>query len=338
MKYYVGIDLHSNNSYVAVIDENGVVKYQQRLSNDSNIIINSLKDFGSDIVGVAVESTFNWYWLVDALEKAGFRVYLANPGAMQQYEGLKYSDDKSDAIWLANTLRLEILPTGYIYPKEDRPLRDLLRKRVVLVQHRTALLVGLKGFIHNWTGEQLSRSAIKQIDEEQIETLIEHPLNQDSVRKLHDVIMVIDDKIMEIECAVQSMIRLKEPYGKLRTVWGIGEILASVIMLETGDIRRFPDAGHYASYCRGVGSQRISNEKKKGSGNRRNGNKYLAWAYLEAAQFMRRFYPQARAWYDRKAALKGRIVAIKALSHKISKACYFIMRDQSVFEPSKMFG
>ena len=76
MKYYVGIDLHSNNSYVAVIDENGVVKYQQRLSNDSNIIINSLKDFGSDIVGVAVESTFNWYWLVDALEKAGFRVHL----------------------------------------------------------------------------------------------------------------------------------------------------------------------------------------------------------------------------------------------------------------------
>lgn len=338
MKHFVGIDLHSNNSYVAVIDEAGDVKYQQRLQNDSNIIIGSLKVFQSNIAGVVVESTFNWYWLVDALEAAGFKTYLANPGAMQQYGGLKHADDKSDAIWLANMLRLGILPTGYIYPREERALRDMLRKRAELVRHRTSLMIGLKGFIHNWTGNNPDRGIIRGADVGKIEALLEDPINQESSKKMAEVIEVLNRKIAELENFVQSRIKLREPFDRLQKVWGIGKILTSTIMLETGDIRRFSAVGNYASYCRGVGSQRVSNERKKGSGNRRNGNQYLSWAYLEAAQFMRRFYPQARAWYDRKAARKGRIVAIKALSHKISKACYFIMRNETDFDPSKMFG
>jgi len=338
MKHYVGIDLHSNNSFIAVIDETGAVKFKKRVSNDGSIIVESLKAFQQDVVGVVVESTFNWYWLVDALNSEGYKVHLANPGAMEQYEGLKHTDDKTDAIWLAEMLRLGILPTGYIYPKEERPLRDLLRKRTLLVQHRTALLVGLKGFIHNWTGERLSRCAIKEMDSQTITQLLDHDLNQQSAVQINEVITVLDEKIDKIEALVLSKVKLKEPYKRLQTVWGIGQLLATLIMLETGDIRRFPEVGNYASYCRGVGSKKISNEKTKGVGNRRNGNKYLSWAYLEAAQFMRRFYPKAKAWFDRKAAQKGQIVAIKALSHKISRACYFIMKEQTVFEPSRLFG
>jgi transposase len=337
MKHYVGIDLHSNNSFVAVIDEAGVVKFKKRLTNDSSIIMDSLKAF-QDIEGVVVESTFNWYWLVDALQASGYKVHLANPVAMEQYEGLKHSDDKTDAIWLAEMLRLGILPTGYIYPKEDRALRDLLRKRNVLVEHRTALLIGLKGFIHNWSGERLSRTAVKGIEDADWEKLLVHDLNKESAKQLNEVIALLDQKVKMIEAIVISKVKLKAPYQKLQTVWGIGKILAILIMLETGDIHRFPHVGNYASYCRGVSSARISNEKRKGSGNKKNGNRYLAWAYWEAAQFMRRFYPKARAWFDRKAAQKGAVVAIKALSHKISRACYFIMRDQTVFEPSKLFG
>lgn len=338
MKHFVGIDLHSDNAYVAVIDEAGEIKYQQRFKNDSSMIIGSLKVFQSDIAGVVVESTFNWYWLVDALEAAGFQAYLANPGAMQQYSGLKYADDKTDAAWLANMLRLGILPTGYIYPRKERPLRDMLRKRAELVRHRTSLMIGLKGFVHNWTGENPGRGMIKDAAAGQIEALLEDPLNRESAKKMAEVIGVLNQKIAELEESVKSRVELRKPFDHLQEVWGIGKILASTIMLETGDIRRFPDSGNYTSYCRGVGSTRISNERKKGSGNRRNGNRYLAWAYLEAAQFMRRFYPQARAWYDRKAARKGRVVAIKALSHKIAKACYFILRDGTKFNPSMMFA
>ena len=91
------------------------------------MILATLAPYKNDIVGIVVESTYNWYWLVDLLMVAGYTLHLANPTAIQKYSGLKYSDDQHDAFWLAEMLRLGILPVGYIYPKEDRPIRDLLQ-------------------------------------------------------------------------------------------------------------------------------------------------------------------------------------------------------------------
>jgi hypothetical protein len=117
MKLYGGIDLHSNNSVVALLDDEGHVVYRQRLANDAPVILAALAAFRPDIEGLVVESTYNWYWRVDALMDAGYRVHLANTAAIVQYSGLKYSDDNSDAAWLAKLLRLGLLPEGYIYPK-----------------------------------------------------------------------------------------------------------------------------------------------------------------------------------------------------------------------------
>jgi len=338
MKYYVGIDLHSSNSYVAVIDEEGVAKFKQRLDNNINIILNTLQIFKHETVGVVIESTFNWYWLVDGLEDGGYKVHLANPVAIQQYKGLKHTNDKTDAIWLAEMLRLKILPTGYIYPREERGIRDLLRKRTFLMKHRTSLTVSLKGFIHNWTGKRISRTGIKEIRKTKLGEMLKDENNLETTTHLNDVIEVINQKMVAIEGSVFQKIELKAEYKKLLTVWGIGKFLAAMIMLETGDINRFADAGHYASYCRCVSSKRISNEKIKGSGNKKNGNKYLSWAYIEAAYFMKRFYPKARKWFDKKSSKRGLIVATKALSNKIARASYFIMRDQVAFDPQKLFG
>ena len=212
MSYYVGIDLHSNNSFIAIIDENGAVKFKRRMSNNINIITESLKAFKENITGVVVESTFNWYWLVDALNDEGYTVHLANPAAMEQYKGLKHTDDKTDAVWLAEMLRLNILPTGYIYPQHERPLRDLLRKRTLLVRHRTALLIGLKGFVHNWTGERLSRSGIKQMDDTKITHLLDDDLNRKSATSLNDIIVLLDKKITDIENSVLQRVELTSPY------------------------------------------------------------------------------------------------------------------------------
>ena len=129
MRLYCGIDLHSNNSYVVVHDEQDRVVYQRRLRNELELILGELAPFAEQLVGTVVESTFNWYWLVDGLMEAGYRVHLANPNAMRQYDGLKFADDRSDARWLAHMLRIGVLPEGYIYPREQRALRDLLRKR-----------------------------------------------------------------------------------------------------------------------------------------------------------------------------------------------------------------
>jgi transposase len=129
MKLYGAIDLHSTNNVMVVIDEQDQVVYQKRLPNDLVMIVEQLSPYRSSLEGIVVESTYNWYWLVDGLMEHGYRVHLANTAAIQQYEGLKYTDDNSDARWLAHMLRLGVLPQGYIYPKQQRPIRDLLRKR-----------------------------------------------------------------------------------------------------------------------------------------------------------------------------------------------------------------
>jgi transposase len=128
MTLYVGVDLHSNNNYVGIVDQENKHVFRKKLPNDLGKVLSVLEPFRTDVTGVAVESTFNWYWFVDGLMDNGYKVYLANPAAIQQYNGLKNIDDKRSAFFLADLLRLGILPTGYIYPKEERPVRDLLRK------------------------------------------------------------------------------------------------------------------------------------------------------------------------------------------------------------------
>ncbi|MDP6489122.1 MAG: transposase, partial [SAR324 cluster bacterium] len=149
MKFYAGIDLHSNNNYIGAIDGKGRIVFQKKNPNDLETILNSFEPFKGEIKGIVVESTFNWYWLVDGLMEADYKVHLANTTAIQQYSGLKHGDDKSDALWLAEMLRLKILPEGYIYPKKTRGIRDLLRRRMQLVQKRTSLLLSMKGMINN---------------------------------------------------------------------------------------------------------------------------------------------------------------------------------------------
>src|SRR5215831_19692568 len=121
---YCGIDLHSNNSVVIVSDDEDRIVLQKRLANDLGQIRVVLEPHREELVGVVVESTYNWYWLVDGLLDAGYQVHLANTAAIKQYEGLKATNDRDDARWLAHLLRLGILPEGYVYPKEDRAIRD----------------------------------------------------------------------------------------------------------------------------------------------------------------------------------------------------------------------
>ena len=129
MALYGGFDLHSSNNYLAIIDENDKRILKKKLDNDPDLIISTLKPYQNELKGVVVESTFNWYWLIDILMDNDFKTHLANQSAVKKYEGLKHSDDNDDAYWLAHLLRLNILPEGYIYPKKQRPIRDLLRKR-----------------------------------------------------------------------------------------------------------------------------------------------------------------------------------------------------------------
>ena len=169
MKKFIGIDLHSNNSVVVVSDEEDRVIFQKRMANDLKLIELALAPHRNETVGVVVESTYNWYWLVDGLMEAEYRVHLANPAAMQQYSGLKYTDDHSDARWLAHLLRLGVLPEGYIYPREERGARDLARKRLQLVRYRTAQILSIEGILMRQTGARMNSASVKGLTAAQVE-------------------------------------------------------------------------------------------------------------------------------------------------------------------------
>lgn len=152
------------------------------------------------------------------------------------------------------------------------------------------------------------------------------------------VMQTLQDEIGIIEKRLMERVKLRPDYALLNTVPGIGPVLATTIMLETGTISRFTKVGNFSSYCRCVDSRRESNSRKKGEGNTKNGNKYLAWAFVEAAKFAIRSCPEARRFYERKKRARNGIVAIKALAHKLARACYHMLREHKPFEITRCFG
>lgn len=338
MNKYSGIDLHSNNCVVVVMDENDQVCCERRVANDTAQVIALLEPFRADLKGVVVESTYNWYWLVDALVNAGFDVKLANTAAITQYDGLKYSGDEHDARHLAHLLRLGLLRFGYIFPPELRAVRDLARKRLQLVRTRTLHVLALETMVARQTGGHLGGDAAKRL---RVEDLARWGWPEDvglAAQANVETIAAMERIIATLERRLHERVRLAPEYAVLKSVPGIGEILSTVIMLEIGPIERFTSAGNFASYARCVGSQRVSNNRKKGEGNRKNGNAYLAWAFVEAAHFALRYCDPAKRFYERKKARTNAAVATKALAHKLARACYHMLKEHTTFDATRCFA
>ncbi|MDA3927118.1 MAG: IS110 family transposase [Kiritimatiellae bacterium] len=287
---------------------------------------------------MVVESTFNWYWLVDGLMENGYDVHLANPAAVHQYDGLKCSDDDTDAFVLAELDRLKILPEAFIYPKKERPVRDMLRRRLLLVRQRTQHKLSLGSLFSRETGGKLSNAEIGKLSPASSKKMFDSEDNCMMANINLKMIKFLKEQIYSIEGVILKRVKLKPEFEVLLSTPGIGKILALTIMLETGSLTRFAKAGNYTSYCRCVKSKKISNGKKKGENNGKNGNKYLCWAYIEAANFMKRYCPEAKSWYQRKMQRTNKIVATKALASKLSKACYFMMKNQEDFDVKMLFG
>jgi transposase len=335
---YGGIDLHSNNAVVMVMDEEDRVVAHKRLPNELAKIVGFLDPWRDELAAVVVESTYNWYWLVDGLHEAGFVVKLANTGAIKKYDGLKHSGDQADARHLAHLLRLGILPTGTILAPAQRAIRDLARKRMQLVRSRTGHILAVQNIVARQRGGAISSNQVKRLKADSVDQM---GLPADvalAIKSNLALIVTLSEQIEQLEKRLQQSMQERPEHALLTSVPGIGRILATVIVLETGPIERFAAVGNYASYARCVDSRRISNGKKKGEGNVKNGNKYLLWAFVEAANFAMRFNAQAKRFYERKKAKTNSIVATKALAHKLARACYPIMQERKAFDVTRCFA
>jgi len=335
---YAGLDLHKRNVFCGIKDQAGKPIYRQRLPAELPAILEALAPYRSQLRALAVESTFNWYWLVDGLQAAGYPVRLANPAAMEAYGGLKQTDDESDALWLAELLRLGILPEGYIYPAAERPLRDLLRRRLLIVRQATQSLLSLQSMVTRHTGRSVSAAVLQRWTANEVQATFAEAYTQAAAGGLLELLGAQRALQHRLEKQALAAVKRHGPFVRLLTLPGVGNSLGMTITLETGPIARFASAGRYASYCRTVESRCESAGKKKGENNRKNGNKYLAWAFVEAAHFAQRYNPRAQAWFARKTARAGRAVAVKALACKLAKAAYYVLRDDVEFDEQRLFG
>jgi transposase len=316
--YFVGLDLHSNNVCCLITDESDRWVFKRRLKNSAHEVLNALKPYKRRIAGVAVEATFNWYWLVDTLMEAGYKVHLAHAAAIGTYSGKKRTNDFDDAYNLARLLRKGELPQAYIYPKEERPFRDLLRKRSLLVKTRTQHLLSFNNLVSRNKGYGISGDKVKLLSDEDLKELFEHDYLLLSGQASVSLIRHLSQETRRLEKAILKIGRLKPEFNKLLTIPGIGDIIGLTIAVD---------------------SKRESNGKKKGENNRKCGNKFLSWAYVEAATFSRRFCPYAQAYFNNKLK-ETRLMplATKALASKIARASFFVMTRNENYEPEKVFG
>lgn len=337
-KLFAGFDLHSNNVVIGVVNQDGKRVARRKVDCELKAVMEFLKPFQPQMQSMAVESTYNWYWLVDGLRHNGYAIDLANPAKIEQYNGLKYVDDQDDAFYLAELQRLNILPKAHVYDETLRPVRDLLRRRLSLVRQRTALLLSFNSLHTRTTGQKLDLSKAKQLEPEEAAKLYEHPANQLIAQIQAQHIKALGQGIQKLEKAVKASAREIPFYEGLVSIPGIGPILGMTITMEVGDIKRFKTDGDFASYCRMVGAKRWSNGKCKAENNQKCGNQYLSWAFIEAANYARRSNPECKRWYDRKMAKTNNIVATKALGCKLAKAAWFVMSGPCQYDEKRMFG
>src|SRR6266566_1610750 len=303
-KLIAGMDLHSNNVVIGLMDMDGQRVAHQKVECKLSQVLKFLAPYKKRLEQIGVESTYNWYWLVDGLQAEKYPVVLANPAGMVQL----------------------------------RPVRDLLRRRLTLVHHRTALMLSFKSLYTRTTGGEMTLGELKDLNVKGAQDLYEHPANQLIAGMQIQHIDELTKTIEKIEKAVLASARELPYYPKLTTLPGVGRILGMTITLEVGEVKRFAGPGNFASYCRTVEAKRTSNRKKKGENNSKCGNKYLAWAFVEGANFARRYDPQCRKWYDRKVAKTSNVIATKALACKLAKAAWHALAEGTDYDSQRMFG
>lgn len=338
MKTYAGIDLHSNNAFIVVIDDGEKVLFSRRIANDLEMFLNIFQEYKETLVGAVVESTYNWYWLADAMTEAGYKIHLAMPAKIKQYTGIKHTNDKSDAHWLARLLKLNLIDGGYIMPPAMRSQRELARQRMQMVRQQTQTVLRLQSMLTRYYSIKFSAEKLKKLKAEDFATICKDDNISQCATVLHTALHAQIVAINSLEKNILKQIRRDESFKRLKAVPGIGDILALVILLETGEMKRFKEPGKYVSYCRLVNSERISNNKKKGENNSKNGNPYLCWAFIEAANFAIRYSEPVGKFYQRKLKRCIPVQAKVAVAHKLSRAVYYVLKNEVPFDLKKAFG
>jgi transposase len=339
--FYCGIDLSARDSHLCVVDESLSIHLQQKVANELTGIACLLEQFKPDLK-IVVESTFNWYWLVDGLQRLGFDVSLAHTLGLAMITKAKVKTDRRDAFSLAKLLRAGVIPKAYIYPASTRPVRDLLRRRQKVVSMRAEEYGSLRQLLLREGYLSSSRNEIKLAEEEDLSEWFTHPLVVMSGSQQLERITLLSRQIQELEQQIFDLTRDKADYKRLLKIAGIGRILALTILYEVGEISRFQSVRQFSSYCRLVPGVAQSGSVSRRGRSSKQGNHYLKSAFNQAAVVAVRSYARIRRCYERHLAMhRGgarKLVAYNVIAHKLAQAAYFVLKRGEDYREEMLFG
>ena len=335
-EFYAGVDLHSNCLHVCVIDSEGKKRLHRNFrAAKLDQLINRLKPFqGSDLV-LGCESTFNWYWLSDWCEEQQIPFLLGHAQYMKSIHGGKVKNDAIDSEKIAKLIRGGNFPTAFVYPKQWRATRDLMRRRTYFMRKRAELLghIQLVYMQHN-VPKPLANLGYKA-NRDAVDHCFEDPSTMLSVNVDVELIDKLDEQLKQLQTYLLRTAKGHDANTlfRLRTIPGIGEVLALTILYEIGSIERFHSVGDFLSYARLVRGSHTSNGKSCGKGNRKIGNAYLRWAFAEAASLCKRELSAAKEYVERLERTHGKPRAMTMLSTKLGRAVYYMLKREEVFQP-----
>jgi transposase len=337
--YYCGIDLHARTMYVCVQNQAGEVLVHRNIDSDRNQFLALIAPYREDIV-VAVECLFLWYWLADLCADENIPLALGHALYMRAIHGAKTKNDRVDAHKITSLLRGGLLPLSYVYPANLRATRDLLRRRNHFNRKRAELLSHIQNTVSQYNLPPLDGNPRYKKHREAVPGHFPDPQVRALVELDLDLINHYDALLAKLELHLIHNAKIHNPrtYQLLKTVPGVGPILALVLLYEIHDIHRFPTVQDFLSYCRLVTCSKESAGKRLGSSGKKIGNAHLKWAFSEAATLFLRGNPEGKALLERLRRKHGKAKAKGILAAKIGRAVYFMLRRKEAFDATKLIA
>lgn len=338
-QFYCGIDLHARSMYVCILNQQGDIVVHHNMKASPDTLLKVIAPYREDIV-VAVECIFTWYWIADLCAQEGIPFVLGHALYMKAIHGGKAKNDKIDAHKIAVLLRGGMLPEAYVYPAEMRATRDLLRRRMSFMRQRAALLTHVQNTNSQYNLPEIGKKIAYKANREGVAERFPDPAVQKSIEVDLALLGSYDHLLTELELSIvhAAQAHNAQIFYRLRSIPGVGKILALVLLYEIHDIHRFPRVQEFVSYCRLVKCAKESAGKRYGSSGTKIGKAYLKWAFSEAAVLFLRANPAGQKYLARLEKKHGKGKALTVLAHKLAHAVYYIWKRDTMFDLDKFFN
>jgi transposase len=338
-KHYCGIDLHARCLYVCILDQEGNPLMHKNIKATPAALLKIISPYRDDLV-IGVECMFSWYWVADLCREQQITFILGHALYMKAIHGGKAKNDKIDSHKIAILMRGGMFPEAYVYPREMRGTRDLMRRRIHLMRKRSELLAHVQNTNSQYNLAEIGKDLRQTANHDGVAERFPDPSVQKSIELDLNLIGFFDQQLKKVECHILKHARSCDQQSLLllRSVPGIGRILSLAMLYEIHTIERFATVQDFASYCRLIKCRKESAGKSYGTSGRKIGNAYLKWAFSEAAVLFLRQNPQAQDWLKKLANKHNKARALTILAHKLGRAVYFMLKRKTLFDQQRFLN